>query len=63
MSQVGSGFPIEGVLERQLKSWRLAKLLFTRAKELFAEPPEIHMLDVLASKPANASLTGFEVVS
>ena len=23
MSHVGSGFPIEGVLERQLKSWRL----------------------------------------
>ena len=31
---------------------QIAKLLFTRAQELFAEPPEIQMLDVLASKPA-----------
>jgi quinol monooxygenase YgiN len=29
---------------------QIAKLLFARAEELFAEPPVIQMLDVLASK-------------
>jgi quinol monooxygenase YgiN len=30
---------------------QVAKLLFARAEELFAEPPAIRMLDILASKP------------
>jgi quinol monooxygenase YgiN len=29
---------------------QIAKLLFTRAEELFAEPPVIQMLEILASK-------------
>ena len=29
---------------------RLPALLFARAEELFAEPPVIQMLDILASK-------------
>ena len=30
---------------------QIAKLLFARAEELFAEPPAVQMLDILASKP------------
>jgi len=33
MSHVGSGFPIEGVLERQLKSWRLEAVRNGRERE------------------------------
>jgi quinol monooxygenase YgiN len=32
---------------------RVAGLLFARAKELFAEPPAVEMLEILASKSQN----------
>lgn len=34
-------------------SGRVAELLFARAKELFAEPPAVEMLEILASKSRN----------
>jgi len=30
---------------------QIAELLFAKAEELFAEPPVIQMLDILATKP------------
>jgi quinol monooxygenase YgiN len=43
-------FPNQEGREAHLNG-QIAELLFARAEELFAEPPAIQMLDILASKP------------
>jgi quinol monooxygenase YgiN len=43
-------FPNQEGREAHLNG-QIAELLFAKAEELFAEPPVIQMLDILASKP------------
>lgn len=42
-------FPSEGGRSAHLNG-EIAKLLFARAEELFATPPQVEMLEILASK-------------